>query len=141
MPRSGTTMPALSQSVTFTINSSTSASISYPNTGTTALSYSSNPIKGDGYFGNSDGLHTVQINLTNFVGSVAVQGTLSTDPAENDWFNMRLDDGTGSTSTSINYNISTSTVNCYNFIGNIVWVRAKISNWTSGTVNGIQINH
>jgi hypothetical protein len=141
MPRTGTNMPALSQSLTFTINSSTLTSLVYPNTGTTALEYSSNPVKGDGYFGNSDGLHTVQVKLTNFNGSVAVQGTLATAPSENDWFNMRLEDGTGNTVTSIDLNTATSAINCYNFTGNIVWVRANINNWTAGAVNGIQINH
>lgn len=134
-------MPALSQSLTFTVNSSTSASLVYPNTGTTALEYSSNPVKGDGYFGNSDGLHTVQVRLTNFNGSVAVQGTLATNPTENDWFDMRLDAGDGSTVTSIDYNTATSAISCYNFTGNIVWVRANVNNWTAGTVNSIQVNH
>ncbi len=141
MPRTGTNMSALSQSLTFTVNSSTSTSLVYPNTGTTALAYSSNPIKGDGYFGNSDGLHTVQVKLTNFRGSVAIQGTLATSPSETDWFNVRLDDGSGNTISSINLNTATSTVNCYNFTGNFVWVRANVSNWTVGTVNLIQINH
>lgn len=140
MPRTGTTMPSLSQSLTFTINTSTTTSISYPNTGTTALAYSSNPVKGDGYFGNSDGLHTVQIKLTNYNGSVAIQGTLATEPSETDWFSIRLDDGTTST-TSLSFNTATSIVSCYNFTGNIVWVRCNVSNWTAGTVNFIQVNH
>jgi hypothetical protein len=134
-------MPALSQSLTFTINSSTSASLVYPNTGTTALEYSSNPVKGDGYFGGSDGLHTAQVRLTNFRGSVAVQGTLSTTPLENDWFNVLLDNGSGTTISSLDLNTATSSVSCYNFTGNFVWVRANISNWTVGTVNSIQVNH
>lgn len=134
-------MPALSQSLTFTINSSTSASLVYPNTGTTALAYSSNPVKGDGYFGNSDGLHTVQIKLTDFNGTVSMQGTLATGPLETDWFNVQLTDGSGNSVSSIQYNTATSIVSCYNFVGNFVWVRANVSNWTRGTVNSIQVNH
>ena len=130
-------MPALSQSLTFTVNSSTSASLNYPNTATEALVYSSNPVKGDGYFGSSDGLHTIQFNLQNFVGTVAVQGTLATSPSDSDWFNVRLDSG----DTAVTYTSATNIVTCYNFIGNIVWVRANISDFTQGTVNSIQLNH
>lgn len=134
-------MPALSQSITFTINTVTSTSITYPNTGTTALTYSSDRIKGDGYFGNADGLHTIQTKITEFVGKIAIQGTLATEPIESDWFNVRLDDGTGNFTTVTNYTSVTSIVSCFNFTGNIVWVRANVSNWTQGTVNSIQINH
>ena len=43
--------------------------------------------KGDGYYGRSDGFHTVQYNITGFIGTVNVQATLATSPTvDSDWF-------------------------------------------------------
>ncbi len=106
--------------------------------------------KGDGYYGRSDGLHTVQVNLTGFLGDIELQGTLAVDPTADDWFNVRLGSGqtidtTGkfvSSSTSkIEYTANETSSKTYNFTGNYVWIRTKISNWTDGTVNSIKLNH
>lgn len=144
-------MPALSQSLTFTVDSTSTVVLDYPNTATTALTFASDPIKGDGYFGSSDGLHTAQVNITDFIGKVEVQGTLASAPTDTDWFTVEL--GTGNFTmdttglinetniTSVEYTTATSIVKTYNFTGNFVWVRAKVSNWTEGTVNNIRINH
>ena len=107
--------------------------------------------KGDGYYGRSDGLHTVQVDLAGFIGKVAMQGTLATNPVEADWFTLVLDSGKQSVDTtglvatqsvtSVEYtSVITNTKN-YNFTGNYVWVRAYVSNWTAGTVNSIRLNH
>lgn len=108
-------------------------------------------IKGDGYYGRSDGLHTVQITLTGFIGIIEIQGTLELDPQETDWFTAEL--GTGARSidttgvlqeqniTTIEYIDPTTNTKTYNFTGNYVWVRARISDWTDGTVNSIKLNH
>ena len=113
--------------------------------------------KGDGYYGRSDGFHTVQINLTGFIGTVSIQGTLETNPSNDDWFSVELEssgtstigyvDTTGAITTtsptvsSITFTENETSVNNYNFTGNYVWLRAYISNWTDGTVNSIQLNH
>jgi len=91
--------------------------------------------KGDGYYGRSDGFHTVQYTLEGFVGTIDIQATLAVDPGDADWFTIYTqaypvvnDEGTtGSFMT--------------NFTGNYVWVRAYVNNWTDGTVNSIQLNH
>ena len=36
--------------------------------------------KGDGYYGRSDGFHTVQYTLEGFVGTIDIQATLAVDP-------------------------------------------------------------
>jgi len=107
--------------------------------------------KGDGYYGRSDGFHTVQYNLTGFIGQIRIQGTLAIDPGDDDWFTVEL--GTGNSSvdttglitaqniTSVEYTSVTTNTKNYNFTGNYVWVRAYVSNWTDGTVNSIKLNH
>lgn len=130
-------MPALSQSLSFTVNSTSSVSVNYPNTGTTTIIYKSSKVKGDGYFGGSDGLHTAMYTSTpTFQGTVTMQATLASEPTENDWFNVA---GTTSTYTAANVR-TTSTVDLYNFTGNFVWVRSYIA-IDQGAVTSIQLNH
>ena len=106
--------------------------------------------KGDGYYGRSDGLHTIQVNLAGFLGDVQLQGTLAVDPTADDWFTVRLGSGQTIDTTGKIFNAITSKLEytdnetsskTYNFTGNYVWIRVKISNWTDGTVNSIQLNH
>lgn len=134
-------MPALSQSLLFTpansVGTTATVAVVYPNTATSTLVYVSQKEKGDGYFGNSDGLHTVQyVSSPSFVGTITMQATLATDPAETDWFTVS---GTGSTFTDLNIR-TTSTVNIHNFTGNYVWVRGNIA-IDAGSVYMIQYNH
>ena len=116
----------------------------------TVQSITGEKFKGDGYYGRSDGFHTVQINLNGFLGNIELQATLAVNPAEADWFNVRLGSGqtidtTGkfvSASTSkLEYTTNETSNKSYNFTGNFVWVRIYVSNWTDGTVNSIQLNH
>lgn len=145
-------MPALSQSLTFTQNSTSTVLLNYPNTGTTALTYLSDRVKGDGYYGGSSGFHTVQIQISDFVGRFEMQASLASEPSSSDWFSVELGSPTNqSVDTSglsndanityVQYSTATSIVKTYNFTGNFVWVRAKISEFTEGTINGIKYNH
>ena len=107
--------------------------------------------KGDGYYGRSDGLHTVQINLTGFIGRIEIQGTLAVEPVDADWFTVELGTGTQTVDTTgliveqgidaVEYDTVTTNSKSYNFTGNYVWVRAKVSNWSDGAVNSVQLNH
>lgn len=146
-------MPALSQNLLFTNhNGDPSVQVVYPNNTSTALTYVSDKIRGDGYSSNSDGFHTVMWNVSEFAGSIEVQGTLASQPSEADWSTINLSlpgniysvDTTGLASAvslgTANYNNPTTTMKTYNFIGNFVWVRGRISNFTEGTVNNISIN-
>lgn len=130
-------MPALSQSLTFTVEGTSTVVVDYPNTGTTVMIYTSDRVKGDGYFGGSDGFHTVMYTATpTFVGTVTMQATLASEPTENDWFNV-VD--TTSNYTALNVR-TTSTVDVYNFTGNFVWVRGYIA-IDEGAVSSVRYNH
>jgi hypothetical protein len=120
--------------------------------GSTAESLVGERFKGDGYYGRSDGIHTVQWSVANFVGTISIQGSLTVDPQESDWFTVRLGnnneftlDTTGKISVlslnSLIYSEPTTGAFTYNFVGNYVWVRARIENWTAGTVNSITMSH
>ena len=48
------------------------------------------PIKGDAYYGYTDGIHTVQVIYQNFVGGFGIQGTLALNPQPEDWFWIKI---------------------------------------------------
>lgn len=99
-----------------------------------SLAFNGDKVKGDGYYGFSDGVHTVQTRVTAFVGTLKIQGTLQKDPAATDWVdvdNIVIGDG------------STALTNSYlnNFTGNFVWVRVSVEDFTAGTINSVFMAH
>ena len=92
----------------------------------------SDKTKGDGYYSQPDGVHTVayQVNST-MAGSINMQGSLATTPTEDDWFDI-----SGSTFTAD----QSTLIGTANFTGNFVWVRAKATSVTAGTISSILIN-
>jgi len=110
----------------------------------------SEKVKGDAYFGTTDGLHTVMIDLAGFIGTIKIQGSLADDPAETDWFDAQLNDGELNVDTtgkvtetvveSISYTLAETSIRVYNTTGNFVWLRANISDWTAGTITRIEMN-
>jgi hypothetical protein len=103
----------------------------------TAQKFVGEKVKGDGYYGRSDGLHTVQYNTDGFIGTIYMQATLAVDPTEDDWFALP-------STKQVSVDADAETGNdafVYNFTGNFVWVRAVIDNWTDGAVASIFLNH
>ena len=88
--------------------------------------------KGDGYYSQPDGVHTVayQVNST-LAGAIKMQGSLATTPTEDDWFDIA-----GSTFTAD----QSTLIGTANFTGNFVWVRAKATSITAGTISSVLIN-
>ena len=93
--------------------------------------------KGDGYYSQPDGVHTISYQLSAGYAAGAVikmQGTLATTPTESDWFDISGTDFTTDGTTTIK-NVS------FNFTVNLVWVRAKATGVTDDTINSILLNH
>lgn len=96
----------------------------------TSDNFVSDKVKGDGYYGFTDGLHTVQIRTTDFVGVIKLQASLATDPQAADWSDISgVVIGDGSTVTTGG--------EIFNFTGNYVWIRAQIESFTAGTINSV----
>lgn len=85
------------------------------------LSYTSNPIKGDGYYGFADGLHTMSFHVSGFTGKIFVEATLMEEPTADDWFLISLENETD----YLEFNGQTKTVGT-SFQGNFVYVRVRI---------------
>ena len=109
----------------------------------TPRTYTSESVRGDGFYGRSDGFHTVQINVQDFTGDITFQGTLVPQPEESDWFTiMILNDKTPCDDSTLYFSDDSTTTNIMkNFIGNYVWVRAYVNNWTTGNIHSILLNH
>tara|TARA_Y100000385_G_C12912475_1_gene558940 strand:- start:293 stop:874 length:582 start_codon:yes stop_codon:yes gene_type:complete len=88
--------------------------------------------KGDGYYSQPDGVHTVAYQVTStLAGAIKMQGSLATTPTEDDWFDIA-----GSTFTAD----QSTLIGTANFTGNFVWVRAKATSITAGTISSVLIN-
>jgi hypothetical protein len=113
------------------LSSTLVSSNSHPDNGL-AVTITSEKFKGDGYYGRSDGLHTVQLKFTGLTGTFKMQGSLAIDPSTPDWFDID--------NTNLSYNTATNAAVIQNFTGNFVWLRCVIV-YTTGTVNFVLLNH
>lgn len=92
-------------------------------------------IRADGYFGHTDGIHTVQVVVNNFTGSFGIQGTLATEPTESDWFDINLNANwnVNSSDPKVSYPVNPAAptgqdgddgTQAFTFVGNFVYLRA-----------------
>jgi len=166
-------MAANSETFEFILDSTREVQLVHPDDSVPETVYSE-PLKGDGYYGRADGLHTVQFHVTDFVGRLGVQGTLEMYPTDADWFTVDVvspdsveskyvvdttglvkkiedvvieavnpEDSTVLPEDSTNSTDSTprQVVKIFNFQGNYIWIRIKLSEWITGAVNSIRLNH
>ena len=131
-------MPANSETFNFVISSTNYTQLTHPGD-STVTTRTSDKLKGDGYYGRSDGLHSIQYNVNGFLGKIVTQATLAVEPGTTDWFDIsttlhsNLGDSTGSDNATGSF--------IKNFTGNFVWIRTYVSEWTDGTINSIVLNH
>lgn len=85
------------------------------------LTYTSDPVKGDGYYGFADGLHTMSFHVSNFTGRIHLQATIVEQPTENDWFPIDLDNLT----PYLQFTAETVTKGS-SFEGNFVYLRVMV---------------
>jgi len=130
-------MPVTSTNFEFTINSATTTQVVHPGDSSTE-SYQSAKTKGDGYYRGGDGLHTYELKVAGFYGTIHIQGSLVEEPTADDWFDIS---STEHTATSADSTVNRDGSYMYNFTGNFVWLRASITNFTDGTVNYIRVNY
>lgn len=84
------------------------------------------------YYGGFGGLQTVAFYLNQFEGDIEIEATLETDPGESHWFRVYRFE---SASAQITENFST------NIRGNFVWLRARVQNFTAGTITKISVSY
>jgi hypothetical protein len=99
-------------------------------TGTTMTAISE-AVKGDSYYGYTDGLHTIQVIYSQYVGRFRIQGTLSLEPTDTDWFDIYPASTTGKEFNrdgyiQFNANDPRNASEAYTFQGNYTYIRTKV---------------
>lgn len=96
------------------------------------LNFSSAAVRADGYYGQTDGLHTISFTLTNFVGRIYLDASLALEPLEADWFPIYLTSGqayrqfpTTNEPTGSN-GVGDTTTEAWTFRANVLWLRVRI---------------
>lgn len=99
-----------------------------------SLDFDGDPQQAANYYGGFGGLQTIAFYLEHFQGRIQIQATLESQPttAEADWFRVYELDNTDS---SISENFST------NITGNFTWIRARVLDFTQGTINRITMSY
>lgn len=100
----------------------------------------SDPIKAAGWYGRTNGLHTLSFTLRNFVGRIYLMATLENTPEEadanNSWFPVCIgggdtawvefpmtgDEDRGALPSSM-YGFQTTGTFCETFIGNVTYIK------------------
>jgi hypothetical protein len=93
-----------------------------------AMNKFSDQVKGDSYYGYTDGLHTLQVTYNEYVGRLRIQATLSLGPQDTDWFDIVPDATTGKRFNPegyIQFNADEpgSGSEAYTFQGNFTYIR------------------
>lgn len=94
----------------------------------TEMNMYSEAVKGDSYYGYTDGFHTVQVTYNQYVGRLRIQGTLSLNPSSTDWFDIlpTTTSGSGwnpSGYVQFNTNNPADLSEAYSFQGNFTYIR------------------
>lgn len=97
-----------------------------------SLTYASDKTQADGYYGHTDGVHTVSATVTNFQGRLYIEASLATDPGADDWFPIFLTSGNPyrqypvTSVPSGSNGLGDTTTEAWTFRANILWIRARV---------------
>jgi hypothetical protein len=91
----------------------------------------SNIVRAVNYYQGQGSIQTVTIQVSGFVGRVKLQASLNDDPVAAAWFEVY--DYNHLTPITDNHPVS--------LIGNYVWVRAEITDFSAGTIQAITISY
>jgi len=98
----------------------------------TNMSETSIAVKGDSFYGYSDGWHTFQVVYNQFVGRLHVEASLATTPTDSDWFPIKpeVTAGTefsaGLSYVQFNSNNPGDGSEAYTFRGNFTYLRIRM---------------
>lgn len=97
-----------------------------------SLDWTGNAVPAANYYGGQGSLQTITYRLQDFVGTFVIEATLNDTPAGISWFEVDRY-GDGSSMATI---IHTASV-----IGNFAWLRARVENFSSGTITNVTASY
>jgi hypothetical protein len=86
------------------------------------------------YLGNH-ALQTLTYSFSAVTGNLNIQATLASAPSENDWFNVMT------VSANNAANVNNTLCSYSNLEGNFVYVRAKVEDFATGTVQYVRLSY
>tara|TARA_Y100001937_G_C6870826_1_gene220511 strand:+ start:49 stop:465 length:417 start_codon:yes stop_codon:yes gene_type:complete len=98
----------------------------------TNMNETSNDVKGDSFYGYSDGWHTIQVIYNQYVGRFHVEASLAVTPGDSDWFPIKpeVTNGTeysaGESFVQFNSNNPADGAEAYTFRGNFTYLRVRM---------------
>jgi hypothetical protein len=92
----------------------------------------SDAVKAADYYRGRGGVQTIGFSVSGFQGTITVEATLDTDPDSAAWFNT-LEYGNAST-------VTTQTLS-ESVVGNFTWLRARVEQFDSGTINTVTVTY
>jgi hypothetical protein len=85
-------------------------------------------VKGSDYYQGRGGIQTIAFAVTGFTGRIVIEATLAAESDTDSWFDvLDFTDSTVQRSESV--------------IGNFTWIRARVINFSAGTINLITVNY
>lgn len=97
-----------------------------------SVDFFGNIVEAADYYQGRGSIQTVMINVTNFTGTVELLGSLNAPLNESLWFK---------TQTFDRANVATTGTFSLSIVGNFVWMKPEIKNFSSGTINSITISY
>lgn len=90
--------------------------------------FTGDPQKAANYYRGRGSIQTIRWVFRDVQGEVLIQATLDNDPAESRWFDVATYGDAGPVSETYIQAV----------MGNFVWLRAVVSNFTNGTIEVVQ---
>lgn len=87
----------------------------------------SDVMRADGWYGYTDGLHTIAVVIVDFQGKLIFEGSIADNPQEGDWFAIK--DSTFSfPKDPLNPTGALGDTNTFGFniVGNYTWLRCRV---------------
>ena len=95
-----------------------------------STSFIGNAIPASNYYAGQGAMQTARIQVSNFIGNIILQATLGDINEQAAWFDV------ASYGDIANATTDTTAIN---MVGNFVWVRAAVTDFTGGTINSTNL--
>jgi hypothetical protein len=94
-----------------------------------SMDFFSDPAEAAGYYRGQGNIQTLLFSLTNFVGRIRIQATLTDDSLAAAWFYFSEEVGDGSSVLTTQVPVTVT--------GNFSWIRVEVVDFTGGDVTAI----
>jgi hypothetical protein len=91
----------------------------------------SDVVRAVGYYQGQGSIQTVTIQVEGFVGRIRLQASLNDDPVAAAWFEVY----------DYERDLPTTDLHPVSLLGNYVWIRAEITDFSAGTIQTISISY